>query len=409
MIKTVRIQNFKAIRDSHSIRFSDLSVFIGNNGSGKSSVFEALQLLQQAVTTDLTEAFGRWGGLENIRHYGAAYGRTLTTETGYTKDFAPITIELACRIDKQNYRYAVAFNTTRERDAYVVESESLYVGKRQIFSARLDSNLGFGEVEFALSETETALQSSNDTSVIGPKMLRYVATRLFIGGITIQLPEECKRLREYIINWQFLNLNAHVMGLPTTVVRSAVEPLHLDDQGRNIAEYVRRISNDPDRFNSLLDKMRFVLPYASDIQTYTTEDFDRKIQLRLYEEGQQTPIPGWLFSSGTLRILALLAVLNNPQQPTALFIDEIENGLDPRTTALLMEELKRFIYHEGLQVIATTHSPYFLDLLELRHIIVAERLPDKVVFSRPDDDKSLDVWKEKFSPGRLYTMNRLTR
>lgn len=408
MIKTVRIRNFKAIRDSRSIRFSDLSVFIGNNGSGKSSVFEALQLLQQAVTSDLTQAFGRWGGLENVRHYSAAYGRILTTDTGYTKEFAPVSIELVCRINKQNYRYEVAFNIAREGDIYVVESESLYVDKREIFSVKLRSNASIAEVSFALSRVETSLQAQSDPDIKRPTELQYVANRLFISGFTLQLPEEGQIFREYVTNWQFLALNAHVMGLPTSRTRTANEHLPLNPEGRNIAEYIRRMTGSPARFNALIDKMRFVLPYASDIQTHTTEDFGQKIQLRLYEEGQQQPVPGWLFSSGTLRVLALLAVLNNEHLPSVLFIDEIENGLDPRTTGLLIEEIRRVVLQSKLQVIATTHSPYFLDLVDLKHIIVTERQEGKIVFIRPDDDQTLTLWKERFSPGKLYTMGRLT-
>jgi AAA15 family ATPase/GTPase len=35
-----RVKNFKAVQDSKTIKFTPLTVFIGNNGSGKSSIFE---------------------------------------------------------------------------------------------------------------------------------------------------------------------------------------------------------------------------------------------------------------------------------------------------------------------------------------------------------------------------------
>lgn len=38
----VRVKNFKAVQDSKAIRFTPLTVFIGNNGSGKSNIIEAL-------------------------------------------------------------------------------------------------------------------------------------------------------------------------------------------------------------------------------------------------------------------------------------------------------------------------------------------------------------------------------
>ena len=41
-------------------------------------------------------------------------------------------------------------------------------------------------------------------------------------------------------------------------------------------------------------------------------------------------VPGWLLSTGTLRIVALLACLRHPKPPPLLVVEEIENGLDPR-------------------------------------------------------------------------------
>ena len=60
------------------------------------------------------------------------------------------------------------------------------------------------------------------------------------------------------------------------------------------------------------------------------------------------------------------------------------------------------------QVILTTHSPYLLDLLDLSHIVVVEREEGQPVFRRPDAEQLSD-WSKSFSPGRLYTMGRLTR
>jgi predicted ATP-dependent endonuclease of OLD family len=56
MLKFITIKNFKAIQ-SATVKMSDLSVFIGNNGSGKSSVIEALQMFQNALNYGLSRAF----------------------------------------------------------------------------------------------------------------------------------------------------------------------------------------------------------------------------------------------------------------------------------------------------------------------------------------------------------------
>jgi predicted ATPase len=115
-----------------------------------------------------------------------------------------------------------------------------------------------------------------------------------------------------------------------------------------------------------------------------------------------------LLSTGTLRAAALLACLRHPVPPPLLIVEEIENGLDPRTMHLIVEEIRAAISSGRTQVLLTTHSPYLLDLLDLSHIVVVEREKGQPVFRRPDSDQLIE-WSKTFSPGRLYTMGRLTR
>jgi predicted ATPase len=133
---------------------------------------------------------------------------------------------------------------------------------------------------------------------------------------------------------------------------------------------------------------------------------ERLVYLEMTED--EFRVPGWLLSTGTLRILALLACLRHPDPPPLLVVEEIENGLDPRTIQLLVEEFRAAIHARKTQIIVTTHSPYLLDLLDLSHIVVVERVDGEPVFSRPDKER-LREWSKSFAPGRLYTMGRLTR
>ena len=406
MIQSVRIQYYKAIQDSGALRLPAFAVFIGNNGSGKSSVFEALQLLHEAVVSDINQAFNRWGGLENVRNHRAKYERPRKTKTDYWEEYATVEIRLTCRIDQKTYRYQVGFNTGSNEDIYLVKYESLHVNKVEVFSSNLQDNEGYSDATYKLNEQEAKLKAM--VGLNDPNVLRYRANRLFVAILIPDLPDECRIFYEYVVGWQFLALNAQTMGLPVPLNRLTSEIRLLPD-GRNLAEYIRQLARDPERLNGLVEKMKFVLPYASDIQTQTTEDFDRKIQLRLLEEGQRTPVPGWLFSSGTLRILAILAVMQSPKPPTALLIDEVENGLDPRTIGLLINEIQQQYAAQRTQVVVTTHSPYFLDLVPLESILVSEKsTEDGTYFHLPKDEQSLDIWRKKFPPGKLYTMGKLT-
>jgi AAA15 family ATPase/GTPase len=52
-LASFRLHNFMAVRDSGTVRFSPLTVFIGNNGSGKSSLMEGLETFRDIVVDEL--------------------------------------------------------------------------------------------------------------------------------------------------------------------------------------------------------------------------------------------------------------------------------------------------------------------------------------------------------------------
>jgi predicted ATP-dependent endonuclease of OLD family len=74
----------------------------------------------------------------------------------------------------------------------------------------------------------------------------------------------------------------------------------------------------------------------------------------------------------------------------------------------VIEEIHSFL-QDGGQVVATTHSPFLLNLLDLSQIVVVERgATGAPEFTRPSK-KKLKGWAEKFAPGKLYTMGSLTK
>jgi predicted ATPase len=186
----------------------------------------------------------------------------------------------------------------------------------------------------------------------------------------------------------------------------------LNYDGKNIAEYLLWLRTEaPEDFSNLIRKMQFVLPYIKDLVPHVLEQtVNKEVEILLYEKQHNSkPLPGWLLSSGTLRILALLAMFDTPDKPTVLFIDEIENGLDPRTIGLLLSQIESVFTTRSMQVVVSTHSPYFLDLVPIESLIVSEKDAGGSSYHIPKDENSLQKWRERFSPGKLYTMGKLTK
>ena len=385
MIEKITIKNFKAIQ-SATIKLTDLSVFVGNNGSGKSSVIEALQTLQNVLLQGLSTGFNeRWFGLEHIRNTS-----TIAKSSGKKLFENDIEIEMQGKIPQGKYHYKVCFNTNPSGDLYLVTHESLIQGKKLIYKSEVIDDKGY--IEFFCGNE--------------PIPVNRIANNLLLSDKTLIGDDPfSSAFYNYILAWQFLSLEPERMYFPIRRDYSATS-VRMKSTGENLADFFSRLQDNPTLSDIIIDKMRYVLP---DLDNVGREEISiqKQIYLFLQEHNNKRRLPSWLFSSGTLRILAILAILNSETPPPIVFIEEIENGLDPRTLNLLVSEIRSLL--PDYQFISTTHSPYFLDLVALKHIIVAERSNGKTEYYRPDDDERLNVWKAKFSAGNLYTMNKLTR
>jgi predicted ATPase len=385
-LRSFSAQNFKAIRDSGAVAFGPLTVFVGNNGIGKSSLVEALETLRDVVLDGVDSAFSRWRGFEHVLNKAA--DREPLKRVGRRSSYThPMKFVLNWHRGSRRFRFS---QTITQGSG----GNSLFIQREQITQKREDRTELWtrddrGKVRLEITPGVTAKTDSmkHDELADGASLFRRFSWETFE-------------------QWQFLMLNPDRIGQPMPQQRATSE-IRLQKDGANVAEYLNNIRKlDLDAFNGLLDAVRTVLPYATDLQPSLTSELERAFYLNLKEESFE--VPGWLLSTGTLRVVALLACLRHPKPPKLLVIEEIENGLDPRTVHLLVEEFRAAIETGKTQIVLTTHSPYLLDLLDLSHIVVVERIDGQPVFTRPDA-KKLRQWSKSFSPGKLYTMGRLTK
>lgn len=400
MIEKISITNFKAIEHCLNLPVQPFTAFIGNNGSGKSSVMEALRTLHLCLTKNIEDAFNIWGGLDKVRNYHALQDEASVSQFGFKQKHKPITFWIQCKLNEKVYEYQVAINLSLNSDYYVVENEELHCDGTVLFATNAIDNDGnsFCQLYAAQNEEKEYTHKSN---------ILLLSLR---DGNPFLLHEDVAAFQQYVSNWQFLYLNAHDMGKPVQQNR-LTKQIRLEYDGRNIAEYILWIRSQGEEYlQSLVRKMIFVLPYIKQIQPNIQETFNREVELLLHEtHDKSTPLPGWLLSSGTLRILALLSMFDTPQKPSVLFVDEIENGLDPRTIGLLLNEIRNETTTAGMQVIITTHSPYLLDLLPIESIITTEKQVDFCKYHIPATEERLKVWIEKFTPGRLFITGKFSR
>lgn len=395
-LQTFRLKNFKAVRDSGTIKFTPLTAFIGNNGSGKSSIIEGLEMLHTIVTADLDAAIAPWRDFRHI--INKAVPHKLGDESGQRArpyHTNPISFDLRTRLENRiNVRYSMEITDGPGSNDLFIKQEKLNQRRGQNIPSFDFTRDDRGHVtgKYVVDEEEFIDARLPD----GISLLNLGSSRL-----PYFMP-----LRDFIQRWQFVSLIPQSMGDPKRQ-RRAVSRTKLEKNGSNIAEYLLEIKDtSPRSFEGIVGTLQVVLPYLRDLQIDLTSELERSLYPQLTEENFK--VPGWLLSTGTLRILALLALLRHPEPPPLVIIEEIENGLDPNSVHLIVDEIREAVENGRTQIILTTHSPYLLDLLLLDHIVLVERVEGQPVFSRPGDDEQLQQWAERFGPGRLYTSSRLS-
>ena len=370
-LQSLRIRNFKAVVDSKTVKLRPLTAFIGNNGAGKSSLIEALETYQAIVRDGLDVAMQRWLGIEHVRH------KAQEAKERMGQLVNPISCELALGGSPRKVRrLSMTVNNDPAANRMLIASERV--------------------TDLAGDFTERNMLDSLPPHGAG----RSILTVPVDLGMTMVANE--------VLAWQFLTLSPERMGLPVPQQRTK-GAVRLATDGSNVADFLLDLRRqDANAFNGIVETMAFVLPYAKDIQpTLTSSEIERKAWLQLSEDTFK--VPGWLLSTGTLRMLALLALLRHPSPPPLIVVEEIENGLDPRSIHLIVEEIRSAVLAGVTQVVVTTHSPYLLDLLTLEHLVVVERDGEgHPRFIRPADHKNLQAWAQEFAPGKLYTMGNLT-
>jgi predicted ATPase len=222
----------------------------------------------------------------------------------------------------------------------------------------------------------------------------------------------------------FLHLNAAVLSKASY---SRLTPPRVLQDGSGLATVLAFMAlNDPDTFNRLVEEMRALIPQLKRIRftRARVQELEREVvrfgddsvvrplsrsfqgDAILFDYLNANDVAARTVSEGTLLLLGLLTVLLGPTRPGTLLLDDLEHGLHPRIQQELLGVLRRIMERfPDLQIIATAHSPYLLDGLQPDEVRLAAIGPDGYsVCGRLTDHPQFNKWKDEMSPGELWSL-----
>ena len=188
------------------------------------------------------------------------------------------------------------------------------------------------------------------------------------------------------------------------------DKVEMAESGEHLAVVLDRLrDNYPERFERINEAVANWLPEFDRILFDTPGAGNRCIALRTKNGGHK--IGAIDLSQGTLIALALLTLAYLPEPPSLVLLEEPDRGLHPRLLRDVKDALYRLSFpkesgedREPVQVVATKHSPYFLDLFRdhPEQIVVAEKKGNEATFSRLVDRDDLDGLLEESPLGDLW-------
>jgi len=183
--------------------------------------------------------------------------------------------------------------------------------------------------------------------------------------------------------------------VPDQIAKPAMvsNKIELNANGVGLASVLGGLQDEePERFEEINSMLGQWLPEFDRILFAQPDQGQKSVVLRTREGGLK--IPASDLSQGTLIALAMLTLAYLPNPPSLVGLEELDRGIHPYLLRHMQDAIYRLAYpkscgetREPVQVIATTHSPYLLNLFQdyPEEIVVANKVGADVQFQRLTD------------------------
>ena len=415
-IEGFRIKNYRVLKDitlgTPLNPLTPMTAVIGKNGVGKSSLFDAFGFLSDCLKLGVEEACdarGR-GGFERIRTQGS--NEPIEFDVYYRAEPRALLFKYGLAIDRDDRgRPYVAHehlsqgvsgpSTVQVLFFLVVVGGKGVAWKGATEGRRLDED-GF-DYEALIQHLSSEESPSIERIELQDKRKLGIAT---LGALK-QHPRIAS-FREFLEGWYLSYFSPDAArSLPMAGPQRRLNA-HGDNLG-NVVQFMER--KHPDRFKRILERIAERVPGIDRIDTELSPD--GRLLLRFNDRGFTDPFYAQQMSDGTLKVFAYLLMLEDPDPPPFICIEEPENGLYHKLLEVLAAEFRRHATGERntSQIFVTTHQPYLVDALAPEETWLLEKETDGfATIRRASDDPIVRAMVDEGLPlGGLWYSDYLER
>ena len=391
-IESIRLKNFKAFRDIHLRDVPAFFVVVGANGSGKSTLFDVFGFLHDCLKGNVRQALDKRGRFREV------------LSRGCDPEKDSILIELQYRMEITGVERLVTYSLEigEEAGSPVVFRELLRYKRGRYGSPYhfLDFSKGEGyaitnEEDFKISDE----QLENEKQKVSPDTLAIKGLGQF------ERFKAASAFRRLIENW-------HVSDFHINAARGRKEASgdteHLSESGDNLPLVARYLhERHQEVFKTILSTMARRVPGVTSVEPKLMDD--GYLTLRFQDGSFKTPFLDRYVSDGTIKMFAYLTLLHDPKPHPLLCVEEPENQLYPQLMVELSEEFRAYASRGG-QVFVSTHSPDFLNAMELDEVCWLVKRDGRTEIHRAKDNAQVAaymtegdqlgyLWKQGFFDG----------
>ena len=382
-IESLTVRNFRTFKEVTLDDLPAYAVFIGANGTGKTTLFDLFGFLKDCLAGNVRTALQRRGGFREVVTRGQQ-NEAILIEIKFRMPIA--------KVDRLvTYHLEIGMNGNRP----IVEREILKYKRGRYGSPRhfLDFEHGKG---FAITNEEDFDKEDEDLNRESQEL--DSPDILAIKGIgQFNRFKAANAFRKLLENW-------HVSDFHIDAARGdkdAGYAEHLSVSGDNLVLVAQFLYEEHrETFERVLECMRQRVPGVAEIRA--EQMINGRIVLRFRDGSFKEPFIDRYVSDGTIKMFAYLLLLNDPAPHPLLCVEEPENQLYPILMPELAEEFLEYSDRGG-QVFVSTHSPDFLNEVPLESIYWLEKVNGVTQVHRAQENQQLvDLIEEGDKPGYLW-------